>query len=68
MMTLSSKLMPRTPRGAVDEKRKKREGKRREEKGKGGRRKERRRLLFAVIGVLFHAGVAEGKARRRRRF
>ena len=34
----------------------------RREKGKGGRRKERRRLLFAVIGVLFHAGAAEGKA------
>ena len=47
--------------------RRKRGEKGREEKGKGGRRKERGRLLFAVIGVLFHAGAA-GKALRRRRF
>ena len=54
-------------RGVLWTRRERRE-KGREEKGKGGRRKERRRLLFAVIGVLFHAGAAEGKARRRRRF
>ena len=54
-------------RGVLWTRRERRE-KGREEKGKGGRRKERGRLLFAAIGVLFHAGVVEGKARRRRRF